>query len=129
VVNDHRRGLGWRIAAVVTVVILVILWRGCLGGPEYIVQIQFGLDPDALVGAEVVIDGAVVGVLERRDSRTVNGFPVEEGDHTAELRLPGCESERTRFTSGFGGGRASLVASPQTRLEGTETVCVLRWER
>jgi hypothetical protein len=114
---------------VVTVVILVIMWRGCSAGPEYVVQIQFGIDPDALAGAEVVIDGVVAGVLERRDSRTVNGFRVEEGDHTVELRLPGCESEPARFTSGFGGGLATLVASPQTRMEGTETVCVLRWER
>lgn len=126
--NDHRRGLVWRVASIATVVILVVLWRACLGGPKYVVQIQFGLNPEALVGAEVVIDGKVAGVLERRGGTPLNGFRVEEGDHTAELRRPGCESVRRRFTTGFGGARVLLVALPDIRVQGGDTVCVLGWE-
>ena len=127
--NDHRRGLAWRVAAVAVVAILVVLWRSCVAGPAYIVQIQFGMNPEVLAGAEVVIDGEVVGVLKRHGNRTVSGFPVEEGDHTAELRLPGCESERARFTSGFGGARVTLLWYPDITVQGADSVCVLRLER
>ncbi|MDH5196328.1 MAG: hypothetical protein OEY20_03635, partial [Gemmatimonadota bacterium] len=90
---------------------------------------QFGVDPAFLLGAEVVIDGEVVGRLERSGTRTVSGFPVEEGDHTAELRVPGCTSEPARFTSGFGGQRVTLVWRPDVRVQGRDSVCVLRLER
>ena len=127
--RDHRRGLIWRVAAVVTVAILVILWRSCVGGQAYIVQIHFGMAPEVLAGAEVVIDGEVVGVLEQFGNRFVSGFPVDEGDHTAELRLPGCESEQARFTSGFGGTRVMLQWYPDIMVQGADSVCVLRLER
>ena len=127
--HDHRRGLTWRVAAVATVAILVILWRSCVAGPAYIVQIQFGMAPKVLAGADVVIDGEVVGILEQHGNRTVSGFRVEEGDHTAELRLPGCESERARFTSGFGGASVTLVWYPDIRVQGADSVCVVRLER
>lgn len=127
--NDHRRGLLWRVAAVAAVVIVVILWRSCLGGPAYTVQIYFGRDAELLVGAEVVIDGEVVGVLERHGNRTVSGFAVDEGDHTAELRLPGCDSEQARFTSGFGGATVTLVWYPDISVQRGDSVCVLRLER
>jgi hypothetical protein len=97
--------------------------------PAYVVQIQFGIAPEVLAGAEVVIDGEVVGILQRHGDRTVSGFAVEEGDHTAELRLPGCESERTRFTSGFGGALVTLMWYPDIRIQGGDSVCVLRLER
>lgn len=127
--NDQRRGLAWRVATVATVAILIILWRSCVVGPAYVVQIEFGMAPEVLAGAEVVIDGEVVGMLKRHGNRTVSGFPVEEGDHTAELRLPGCESERARFTSGFGGARVVFMWYPDIRMQGADSVCVLRLER
>lgn len=127
--DDHRRGLLWRVAAVAAVVIVVILWRSCAGGPAYTVQIYFGRDPEILAGAEVVIDGEVVGVLERHGNRTVSGFAVDEGDHTAELRLPGCESEPARFTSGFGGATVTLVWYPDIGVLGGDSVCRLRLEQ
>ena len=126
--HDHRRGLIWRVSAVATVAIFIILWRSCVGGPAYVVQVQFGIAPEVLAGAEVVIDGAVVGVLEQHGNRFVSGFRVEEGDHTAELRLPGCESERARFTSGFGGARVTLLWYPDITVQGADSVCVLRLE-
>lgn len=109
-----------------TVLIVVILWKSCVNRPAYLVQIQFGIAPEVLGGAEVVIDGEVVGSLQRHGGRTVSGFPVEEGDHTAELMLPGCESERARFTSGFGGARVTLMWYPDIRVQGTDSMCVLR---
>jgi hypothetical protein len=129
VLDDHRRGLLWRVAAVVAVAVVVILWRSCAAGPEYVVLIQFGMDPEVLSGAEVVIDGEVVGLLEPQGNRTVSGFALEEGDHTAELRLPGCDSEQARFTSGFGGATVTLVWYPDITVQRGDSVCMLRLER
>jgi len=112
-----------------TAVLLVVLWRSCASRPSYVLQVQFGNAPDVLVGAEVVVDDSVVGRLTRQGARTVSGFRVGEGDHTAELRLPGCTSERARFTSGFGGAVATLMWYPDITVRGSESVCVLRVER
>jgi hypothetical protein len=117
------------VAAVATVAIFVILWRSCVVDPAYIVQVHFGIAPDVLAGAEVVIDGAAVGVLQYHSNRPVSGFRVEEGDHTAELRLPGCQSEQARFTSGFGGTHVTLRWYPDVTVQGADSVCVLRLER
>jgi hypothetical protein len=129
VLENHRRGLLWRVAAVGTAVVLVVLWKSCVPDRSYLLQVQFGNAPDVLVGAEVVIDDSVVGSLTRQGARTVSGFRVEEGDHTAALRLPGCTSETARFTSGFGGAVATLMWYPDITVRGSESTCVLRVER
>jgi len=126
--NDPRRGLVWRAAWLVTVIALVLLWRACMGGPQYVIQIEFGMDPEWFTGAEVVIDGETVGTLERLRSRTLNGFRVEEGDHTVEVRREGCTSEPARVTSGFGGAQIRLMAVPDEGARGGERVCVVRLE-
>jgi hypothetical protein len=126
--NDHRRALAWRLASIGALGLLVILWRSCLGGPEYVVQVRFDMDPEFLAGAEVVIDGMMAGYLERRGPNAVNGFKVREGEHTLVIRKAGCESESASFTSGFGGARAVLMASPRTETRGREDICVLGWE-
>ena len=110
--NNPRRGLIWRGAWLVAVAALVVLWRACAGGPSTYVQIEFGMDPEYLTGARVVIDGEVVGTLERLRGRTLNGFPVDEGDHTVEVRREGCTSETARVTTGFGGTTVRLMAEP-----------------
>lgn len=120
--------MAWRVAVIAVVAILAILWRRSVGAPANVVQVQFGIAPEALTGAEMVIDGKVVGTLERHGGRTVSGFRVTEGDHTAELRLPGCSSEPARFTSGFGGRLVTLVWYPDTTVRGAESTCVLRLE-
>jgi hypothetical protein len=129
VLDNQRRGLAWRVATVAMVAIVIILWRSCVARPAYVVQIEFGLAPEVLAGAEVVIDGEVVGLLARQGNRTLSGFPVAEGDHTVELRLPGCESEQARFTSGFGGARVVFMWYPDVRMQGADSICVLRVER
>lgn len=127
--TDHRRGLLWRVAAVAAALVLVMLWRSGVRDPGYVVQVQFGIAPDVLTGAEVVIDGEVVGRLARTGGRTVTTFKVTEGDHAAELRLPHCTSEPARFTSGFGGRVVTLVWYPDVTVQGADTSCVLRRER
>ena len=124
--NDPRRGLMWRAAWLLAVILVIILWRGCLGGPRYVIQVQFGMDPEFLTGAEVVIDGTVAGTLGRIGSRTVNGFEVEEGEHTVEVRREGCEADPVRITSGFGGTTVMLIAEPDSNGRGAEESCVIR---
>ena len=117
----------WRAAWMVAVMILIVIGRSCLG-PTHFVQIEFGMDPEYLAGAEVLIDGEVVGTLERRGSRTVNGFGVEEGDHTVEVRTEDCEGEPVRITSGVGGTTVRLMAVPEDSYRDERTVCVVRLE-
>jgi hypothetical protein len=106
---------------------MLLMWRACLPSSDEIFQIEFGMAPEIFVGAEVVVDGAVLGVIERRGSRTVNGFRVPEGDHEVELRVEGFQSRSVRITSGFGGGRPFLIADIESggRL-GDPEVIVLR---
>jgi len=118
----------WRAAWLVAVVLVILLWRGCMGGPQYVIQVRFDMDPEFLIGAEVVIDGQVAGTLQRVGSRTITGFRVEEGDHTVEVRLDGCNSDTARITTGFGGTRVVLMAVPDSETRGAEQVCVVRLE-
>lgn len=126
--TQARRGLIWRAAWLVAVAVVVVLWRAAGGGSTYVVQIEFGMAPDFLTGAEVVVDGNVVGTLERYRRRTLNGFEVSEGDHTVEVRKDGCPGEPTRVTAGFGGTVVRLMAEPGERYDREREVydCVIR---
>jgi hypothetical protein len=116
----------WRAAWLVAVVLVFVMARSCLGGPRYVIQIQFGIDPEFLAGAQVVIDDVVVGHIERRGARTVNGFRVEEGEHTVAVRKEGCNWEPAHVTTGFGGTTVVLMATPDAEMRGAESVCVIR---
>ena len=126
--NNPRRGLAWRAAWLVAVIIVILLARACMGGPQYVIQVQFGMDPEFLIGAEVIIDGEVAGTLERMGGRTVTGFRVEEGEHTVEVRREGCDSDQANVTTGFGGTTVVLMAVPDSETRGVEEVCVVRWD-
>ncbi len=127
--NDPRRGIRWRVAAVVAMAISIVLWRACDTSPEYVLQIEFGIDADRLTNAEVVIDGETAGRLPAGGASTRSIFPVTEGDHVVVLRVPGCDAEPRRFTAGFGGVAVLLVASVIHRLPEDGSGCTLTWER
>jgi hypothetical protein len=116
-----------RLGVLVGAILLILLWRFCGGAPSHLVQVDFSIDPELFSGAEVVIDGKVVGSLQPYGTRNLTGFHVEEGEHTVEIRLDGHLSEPTRFVAGFGGG-GRLIADLESRaLEGApRTVLVLR---
>ncbi len=97
---DFRRGPRWYAAGAIAVVILFLLWRGYAGWPSYIVQIDYQWAADLVEGAEVLVDGEVVGKLERLGRRTVNGFEVAKGEHVVDLRLPDCETRPEKVTLG-----------------------------
>lgn len=97
---DFQRGPRYYAAGSVAVVILFLLWRAYAGGPSYVLQIDYQWAADFVEGAEVVVDGAVVGKLERIGRRTVNGFKVAKGDHVVTLRTENCAVEEQPVTLG-----------------------------
>jgi hypothetical protein len=121
------RGIRWKAASVVSGAIIVILWRVVAGAPSTIIQINFAIFPEELVGATVLIDGEDRGRLERRGARTVNGFKVPEGDHTVQLRMPNMESEVRTVTTSFGAVVLMVDFEDRMRDDGVpRTVIVLR---
>jgi len=79
--------LHMRFAAIAGGILLLgffILSGGSLGSPE-VIQIDFGMYPEVFEGAEVEIDGKVVGTLERTGQATRAGFEVKEGKHVVRV--------------------------------------------
>lgn len=97
---DFRRGPRYYAAGAVAVVVLFLLWRAYAGGPSYIVQIDYQWAAPMAEGAEVLVDGEVVGTLEKLGRRYVNGFEVAGGEHTVELRPPDCGGRPEQVTLG-----------------------------
>jgi len=123
---NPRRVVVWRAAWLVTGALVMLLWRLAAGKPEQVVQIEFGMDPETFTGAEVLVDGQVVGTLERLRSRTLNGFRVEEGRHEIALRKEGFAAEAIVVDVGaFGAGPPRLLAVVEDRWTGGEVQPVL----
>ena len=87
-----------------------VLWWVFAGGLTFVIQIEFGIAPELLEGAQVVVDGEVVGTLTRMGSRTVSGFKVGDGEHSVELRLEGYRSASVSVNPASQGGAALLQA-------------------
>jgi hypothetical protein len=110
------RGLRWRAAWMVAVVLVIILWRVlATPGGGHIILVQFGVVPE-LEGATVFIDGDSAGTLQKRGSRTLTGFRVTEGEHTITVGMEGCPGELARVTTGFGAGRVMLLADVEDQM-------------
>jgi len=122
-----ERQARYRIALLAIVVSLIAMWFLFGGNSSSVIAIEFGISPRDLIGTEVVIDGEVVGTLQRMGSRTQTGFKVSDGDHIVTLRHPEFRTRQTRVTSGFGGQRVLLVADIQSSTRGgqQETYIVL----
>ena len=126
--SDSLRPLRWRAALAVTGAIMAWMVWSATGGGVHIIQIEFGIAPEVLVGAEVLIDGESVGTIARPRARTVNGFEVEPGIHTVELRLADFGAEPiTIDTKEYGGSALLMVDFSERRGAdgGTESVLVL----
>jgi hypothetical protein len=79
--------LHMRFAAIAGGILLLgffLLSGGSFGSPE-VIQIDFGMYPEVFEGAEVEIDGKVVGTLERTGQATRAGFKVKEGKHVVRV--------------------------------------------
>lgn len=87
-----------RLGAMVAGLLLVVAWFAFGGktGTETRISIEFGTDPDSLVGAEVEIDGKPVGKLERIGRATRYAFEVDPGEHTVRVVQPGFDGRPAR---------------------------------
>lgn len=97
---DFLRGPRWYAALAVAGVILFIFWILMGGGPNYVVQIDYAWTGDLMVGADVLVDGVVVGKLEPVGGRPVHGFEVEKGTHEVTLKGGPCETHAKTVTLG-----------------------------
>lgn len=114
---DFLRGLRWYAAGAIVLVILFVLWVALGGGPNYVVQIDYAWTGDLMVGADVLVDGVVVGKLEPVGGRPVRGFEVEKGTHEVTLRGGPCETRPKAVT--LGPSRvAVLMADLEERFSG-----------
>jgi hypothetical protein len=115
-VSGSLRALRWRAALAVGGAVVAWMTWVAIGGGTHIIQIEFGIDPETLVGAEVVVNGEVVGTLQRPRARTVNGFEVEPGVYSVELRLEGFGSSPHTVDTEAAGGRILLYVDFSDRL-------------
>jgi len=109
-VSNSLRSLRWRAATGIAGLIVAWVGYSALGLGNHHVRIEFGIAPEILVGATVVIDGEVAGTITRPRAPTVNGFPVKPGEHTVELRLEGYGSQSITVDTRTEGGTARLMA-------------------
>ena len=92
---DGRRSMRWRAAIMLVGTGLVIAWVVMTGGTTHIIQIDFRWFGPFLEGAQVEIDGQVVGTLRPYGRNNwVTGFEVEAGEHTVRVLKEGCDSSR-----------------------------------
>ncbi len=68
---------------------IFLLAGGHLGpGNRGSIVIEFGADPEHFAGAQVEVDGKVVGVLKPFGSATKMGFAVKKGAHSVRVLRP-----------------------------------------
>lgn len=89
--------------------VLAISWLFLSGQTAYIVQIDFTWAGDFLEGADVEIDGEVVGQLQKYGTQFVSGFEVEAGQHTVRVQRPDCEGRPDTITLGMSEGRRAVL--------------------
>ncbi len=83
-------------AGIVTTLIYLAMGGRFGPGNKGAIQIEYGMYPDEFQGAEVVIDGAVAGMLKPFGSATRTGFEVEQGEHVVTIRHPRFDSRERR---------------------------------
>jgi hypothetical protein len=90
------------VATLAVGALLAALWFGFGGGKSAVILFDFSISPRDFEGAEVIIDGEVVGTLKRMGNRLQTGFRVADGEHVVTLRHPEFLVRQTKVTSGFG---------------------------
>ena len=96
---DHR-GLRRYVTITAVGAALFSVWLVLGRGRSYVVQIDWGWAGDLTTGAEVLVDGAVVGKLEPTGRRPVRGFEVAKGTHVVTLGGGPCDVRPDTVTLG-----------------------------
>lgn len=102
----------------VALLLFVPFWQACSDAPSlpHVLEIDFSAAPEVMVGAQVVIDGNVVGELQPEGSSSIAAFGVAEGSHMVELRKDGYEAQSLEVATEAGSGKISLKAAVATWL-------------
>lgn len=119
---DSSRPLRWRAATTVAGALVVAASWWAFGGTKHILQIDYEWVGELVEGAEVVVDGEVVGHLERLRRRHLNGFEVTKGEHVVEVRTPNCASRPDTVTV-RPGRRVMLIADFEDRMSAGKLGC------
>jgi hypothetical protein len=91
-------------------VVLLAALAGCLlpdDRPR--LSIEFGMIEEFATGAEVLVDGKVVGTLDKTGAQTRTSFPLDMGEHEVTLRVPGWETETTKVVAELKGQKIRLM--------------------
>ena len=100
------RPLRWRFAGAFVGAAFILAWVWMAGGTRHIIQIDFRWGGTFLEGAQVEIDGVVVGTLQRYGrSNYTTGFEVEPGQHVIRVLREGCEGTPKTVSIGGDDGR------------------------
>ena len=107
---DGLRSLRWRAAILLVGLGLTFAWVHFSGRTSYTLQIDYSWAREILEGAEVEIDGEVVGTLQRYGrSGYQTGFRVEAGDHVVRVLHDDCEGVPERVALGPSGARLVIL--------------------
>ena len=95
-------------AALATLLVLPCLGCGVDDRPR--ISIEFGMYPEELTDAQVIVNGQLVGTLERIGQATRTSFPVEPGIHEVTIRHPRLRSVPRRVEAELPGQKVRLMA-------------------
>lgn len=113
------------VTAVVVGVLFVIIWTQLATKPKVI--IMWGM-VEELEGANVLVDGEVVGTLRKFGQNPRTGFEVGKGRHEVRVEHPQFESEPATVNFDGAGESATLMVDVEERYAdgGFRPVLVLR---
>lgn len=123
--HNAIRGLRWRVAWAVVVLAVFGMWWYASGGPSYILQIDYSWTGDMIEGAEVLVDGVPVGVLERRSGQPVTGFRLEAGEHGVSVRTEDCAGRPETVTLDWQNRRVLFMADLREGFDGGVFRCTI----
>lgn len=123
--GNAMRSLRWRAALMIVAAGLVVAWVLASGGASYIIQVDYSWTGGMLEGADVVIDGEVVGTLEPIGRQHVTGFRVARGEHVLSVRSEDCRGRPERVESGPRTRRILFMADVQEGLSADGYSCVV----
>lgn len=106
-------------AAAALAAFLVLPCLGCGADDRPRISIEFGMYPEELTDAQVIVNGRLVGTLERVGQATRTSFPVDPGVHEVAIRHPRLRCVPRRVEAGLPGQKVRLLADiRETWLEG-----------
>ena len=89
---------------------LALACPSCFPDDSPRISIEYAMVPE-LEGADVLIDGKVVGKLEPTGQATRVSFPVKPGEHEVSIKSPQFDCQATKVVAEMKGQKVRLLAS------------------